>query len=356
MRNKPIVIVFMVISALLVVAVYSLSTFVVFAAPPYHGSVITCTKTYYKTGQLASMKCCYDYYVGGKKVKSFCDPWSCYNKDGSEKKCKNTLTKGQPGYPVTTSGGALQDNGTANSNNNTTPLRLNVTLNATSSTNPNAVLKDGGHFKDGGLMARPQKGSQQSGPINAAPPVSNVVVTVTFNSITVHNKHEGALSGDGEYDLVAYVQGRIVRLTDASVNGDLYDVEDGQTVNFKPGTQIITELPKTFPLSIFTIGTEVDGCGKGAFPDNIQQDYQFFSDPQYDWRKSIPYVQEYFINYAVLCKTTIFTNTNDVLGTIDELYHPPGYGVGPHEVKSSTGDFTLRYTISTGNACNASIC
>jgi hypothetical protein len=81
-----------------------------------------------------------------------CDPKKCYDKAGNDIMCKKTTpTKGESGLDITTSGGALQDKGTTNSNNNTTPLRLNVTLNATSSTNPNAVLKDGGHFKDGGL-------------------------------------------------------------------------------------------------------------------------------------------------------------------------------------------------------------
>lgn len=50
-------------------------------------------------------------------------------------------------------------------------------------------------------------------PDNITPGI-NVQIVVTFNSITVHNNHEGAISGDGEYDLYAYVQGRIVRLTD----------------------------------------------------------------------------------------------------------------------------------------------
>ena len=160
------------------------------------------------------------------------------------------------------------------------PLRLN----ATSSSNPGAVLNDSGHFKDGGLMTRPQKGLQQGGPINATPPVSNVVVTVTFNSITVHDRHDSIIEGDGEYDLVAYVQGRKVDLTDASQIGlsglcagwgcpngpPLYDVGDGDTLKFAPDTQVITELPNTVPLSIFTVGSEVDSCGRGKYPDNIQ--------------------------------------------------------------------------------------
>ena len=392
MRNKSIV--FMVISALLVASIYSLSTFIVFAAPPYNGYVSRCDQTFYNNGHIASQRCCTKTYVKGKLVSNLCDPWTCYARDGSEKKCKNTLTSGQPGNPITTSGGALQGNGTTNStgnpittsggalqgngttnsNNNTMPLRLN----ATSSTNPNSVLKDGSHFEDGGIMTPPLKGLQKGGPINAAPPVSNVVVAVTFNSITVHDKHEGALSGDGEYDLAAYVQGRKVGLTDASVGGGLSDVGNGDTINFKPGSQIITELPNTVPISIFTVGTEVDDCGRTPFPHNIQQMLPIFFDPQLDWLSAISNLQSSMNSYSQLgeispsqggkdkgCFATSLKNikniiipydANDILGTIREFYDPPGYGIGPHVVKSSTGDFTLRYTISTGNACNASIC
>ena len=46
-------------------------------------------------------------------------------------------------------------------------------------------------------------------------------VTVVFDSITVNNEHEGALSGDAEYDLTAYVQGVKVGLTDKSLKYDL---------------------------------------------------------------------------------------------------------------------------------------
>ena len=369
MRSKPIVIVFMVISALLVAAVYSLSTFVVFAAPPFTGFITKCDQTFYNNGKIASERCCLKLYVKGKLVSDTCAPWTCYDRDGNVKKCKNTLTKGQPGYPVTTpggalqgngttnstgnpittSGGALQGNGTTNSNNNTMPLRLNATLNATSSTNPNPVLKDDG------LMTRPQKG----GPIKAAPPVSDVVVTVTFNSITVHDSHDFGYFNDGEYDLVAYVQGKKVDLTAASVHTGLYDVGDGDTINFKPGTQVITKIPNTVPLSIFTVGTEVDDCGRGRYPDNMQQTLPIFSDSQPDWSHAIDVFQlnSYQRYVQPQCSSLLGPGYNDILGLIKEFYDPPGYGAGPHEVKSDYfKDFTLRYTISTGNACNASIC
>jgi hypothetical protein len=173
--------------------------------------------------------------------------------------------------------------------------------------------------------------------------------TVTFNSITVHDNHEGLFSGDGEFDLAAYVQGRKVDLTAASGPGaGLNDVSNGETVAFKPGTQISIGRQETIPISIFTVGAEVDDCGKAAFPDNIQQILPIFDNPALDWLTPIAKFQADVNNDAKTNNRCLgnLINQNDILGTIREFYDPPGYGAGPHAVKSSTGDFTLRYTIT----------
>jgi hypothetical protein len=40
-------------------------------------------------------------------------------------------------------------------------------------------------------------------------------------------------------------------------------------------------------------------------------------------------------------------NKNDILGVVTKIYDGPSYGGGVHSnVVSSTGDFTLRYTIT----------
>jgi hypothetical protein len=69
-------------------------------------------------------------------------------------------------------------------------------------------------------------------------------VKVTFDSMTVHNNHKGLLSGDGEFDIVAYVHANRVGLTDPSGPGSgLWDVSEGETVSFDPGTEITVNLP-----------------------------------------------------------------------------------------------------------------
>jgi hypothetical protein len=202
----------------------------------------------------------------------------------------------------------------------------------------------------------PLPGGKVLDPGNIAPAGPNVQTVVTFNSITVHNNHEGFASGDGEYKLAAYVQGKKVGLTYASGPGSgLMDVSNGETLTFKRSNVAITEIPNNVPLSIFTVGHELDACPNiFDFPDNIQQDLPIFFDPGLDWSSAISKYQNH-LNSEWICRSAS-GNDDEILGTIKEFYDPPGYGVGPHEVKSSNGDFTLRYTINKGDACNASIC
>jgi hypothetical protein len=178
-------------------------------------------------------------------------------------------------------------------------------------------------------------------------------IKVTFDSMTVHNDHEGALSGDGEYDIAAYVQGIKVGLTDASGPGDgLWDVSNGETVTFDPGTEVTVDIPDNVPLSVLTVGSEVDGCDRTAFPESVQEKITelIAKTPVgaiigvVELGSSMQDIQNR-INSAINwvgCKL----NPNDVLGIINKVYEPTAYGAGSHAEKSDAGDFTLRYTIS----------
>lgn len=171
-------------------------------------------------------------------------------------------------------------------------------------------------------------------------------VKVTFTSITVHNDREGIGSGDGEYDLNAYVHGKLVKLTDlsrSSGGAGLWDVSSGETVNFPPGSEITVDIDKTLPLSIFTVGSEIDGCGRTAFPENIQ-DKVVSTIQNVASLVGIDGIQDELdrgINW-VGCKL----NANDDIGDIVKTYEPTGYGAGAHTDMSRPGDFTLRYIIS----------
>ena len=208
------------------------------------------------------------------------------------------------------------------------------------------------------------KGMITDNSITTPPPTYKV--TVIFDSITVHNTHEGALSGDGEYDLTAYVQGMKVGLTDNSYGGGapyaytgalppvgLGDVSTGETVNFDPDARVTVDLPGTVPLIIFTAGDEIDDCDRRSHPDNIQDKIGgILQQPQNTWIDSIQYIArgESLPN----CDFGLLENINERLGNIVKLYFPPGqsyepigYGAGSHtNVISDKGDYTLRYTIT----------
>lgn len=173
-------------------------------------------------------------------------------------------------------------------------------------------------------------------------------VKVAFTSITVHNDREGIGSGDGEYDLNAYVHGKLVKLTDLSrsLGSDgLWDVSSGETVNFPAGSEITVDIDKSQPLSIFTVGSEVDGCGRTAFPASVQNEVVKALIPIVD----VPFVGRLEgirnilhdgINY-VGCTF----NQNDAIGYVVKAYAPTGYDAGSHTDVSNLRDFTLRYTI-----------
>jgi hypothetical protein len=191
-------------------------------------------------------------------------------------------------------------------------------------------------------------------------------ITVTFNSITIHNPHEpGFISptSDAEFDLIAYVQGKKVDLTDASVNCvyagvdfppcGLGDADWKETIYFNQPNQdhraeITVDMPQGMPLSIFTVGQEVDECGRVPFPKYITQvEESIVQNPIVDERYSaIAAIQKKLNSYDC---DSIFENDNEVLGTINEFYEAPSYQMGQHEIKSSSKDFTLRYTIYVKN-------
>ena len=186
-------------------------------------------------------------------------------------------------------------------------------------------------------------------------------LAVTFDSITVHDTHEGFLRSDGEYELHAYVYGYGVDLTAATEFGvcggnplhcgGLWDVSEGESFSFKPGTSMIVDLPDKVPLSIFTYGEEQDGCfAKHLHSFDMRREgpgwyLTVFTDPNFNWNNAKQEIEKFQKLFAIHA-TCVAGNDNEVLGTINEIYDEPNYGVGSHEIKSSSGDFTLRYRVS----------
>ena len=185
-------------------------------------------------------------------------------------------------------------------------------------------------------------------------------MTVRFDSIYVVSNHEYT-SSSAEYDLSAFVQGIRIPLTDRSFEGicggagepppcGLGDASQGETVYFTPGTEVTVSLPDTLPLSIFTVGQEVDLCGRVDFDnplgENLRQGLvETFRNNSLNWIDPINgYINRMVPSddLSLICAI----DSNDRIGNIIKFYNPVDYGAGAHSVASSGADFILRYTIT----------
>ncbi|HJR84119.1 MAG TPA: Ig-like domain-containing protein [Nitrososphaeraceae archaeon] len=185
-----------------------------------------------------------------------------------------------------------------------------------------------------------------------------VKLTVTFDSVTIHDNHEGFGEGTGEYALYSFVQGKGINLAKASefgvcggdpdYCGGVWESSNGETVKFQPGSEITLELDRRMPLSVSAFGFEVDGC-PNWYIELADRMYpiQIFSDrrTQADWTK---YIDGFFRDYYERYGDCALGEDHNELGTINEVYYPRNgvHSEGPDSFVSNTGDYTLRYTIS----------
>jgi hypothetical protein len=202
-------------------------------------------------------------------------------------------------------------------------------------------------------------------------------IKIVFRFIQVFEDHDPIGSGCGEWDLTAYVQGKKVSLSDSSVGKALWSVcgestGGGRYVEFKPGTEVTVDIPAenleerkdSQPLSIFTVGSEIDGCFKSNLPQQLDEVQKIVADkgstrPYYAGaQEKIAKIQSE-INSDLPSEGCLgnLHNFNDLLGTVNKVYFPPGYGKVGYEgdplfktnssvtVSSSTNDFWLTYWI-----------
>ena len=207
-------------------------------------------------------------------------------------------------------------------------------------------------------------------------------VKTTFYNIMVHNDHDGTFRGNGEWDLVAFVQGIRVPLTEKSCRTNpittgvsvadcgLGSIEGGTTAYFgdlgKPldlGTSVTVDLPRTVPLSIFTAGIEEDDCGRAEIPDEKEQLklMSLMRDERLNWiepiRQFIGNIRaidnQYTVgvdgnNFDPICGYSDIFAGSDRIGNIIRFYEPIDYGKSDACIrdKSDSGDYTLCYKIT----------
>jgi F5/8 type C domain len=179
----------------------------------------------------------------------------------------------------------------------------------------------------------------------------------------VHNDREGTFSGDGEFDLSAYVQGKRVDLTGATsgyicsggpLTGQykcdgLMDVHEGQILKFNPGTEVTVEVPVGGTFLIATSGWEIDderGTWRADDDPLVLKSVDALNDPKVVNKD--PAISN-FANwmYILADPGSIQANRNDRLGYLVTPYDlTTEFGKGSHEEKAYAPDYTLRYTIS----------
>lgn len=228
-----------------------------------------------------------------------------------------------------------------------------------------------------------------TGPTVVTPMFYNM--KIIFNSIEVREDHDPWTSGCGEYDLGVYVQGKLIHLSDVSgtpqhptrlwkVCAAPY-VGDTKQVYFKPGTEISVDIPvdpeshrDAQPLSIFTVGVEVDNCGKVTWPKELQNVQEILTEkgttrPYYAGAMAkIADIQSQMSQAGrVGDEVCGDVNKNDVIDGMNILLSSPSYGkrVSPdttgnppskdHVTCASAtppgtpSDFCLSYTIHCPN-------
>jgi hypothetical protein len=126
----------------------------------------------------------------------------------------------------------------------------------------------------------------------------------------------------------------------------LWNAENGETITFDPGTEVIVEVPQDVPLSIFNTGLEIDGCGLVEWPNDddpkLKELISLLNDP--NGRAFSPLKIKAFQNYIIHNNDDCFGDDNDPISSDQTFYQPTKYGAGSHF--DTAGDYTLRYTIS----------
>lgn len=308
----------------------------------------------YKSGGV----CCWDNKGGTSKAQTTC--FECYtHKNTNNEKCPAIYT-----FPMSTQTpdseiGDKADlpQGTSDKNSSTTDIKTKIGGNL-----HDQVIQDNDmKFQQGDSI----KKINNTETITDNIPIPFTVaydVKVKFNSITVYNNHEAFGRGSGEFHVIAFIHGLAFDLTGATEFGvcggnplhcgGLWDASQDITIPFRSGTSMTVRLPNAVPLTIFTLGEEVDGCNSSLhkyLPDLRQFGPGWylttFSDPQYNWQNARQDIAE-FQDQMGRPATCSWGNDNDAVGTINEVYEAPNFNAGPIEVRSSNGDFSLLYTIS----------
>lgn len=165
---------------------------------------------------------------------------------------------------------------------------------------------------------------------------------VKIDSIRINSDHDPFASG--EWRLFFTSNAQQVRVD--TPKGAMWDVDNGETVVF-PNLFLNVAIPANGVIFIDTLGEEVDGKETKipAIPPAVKA--AFAAGSVLTGNPLAATYTGYLDKARDVLQKIVSLDKNDALGTISKEYRQANnYGIGVHSDRSSSGDYTLRYTIS----------
>ena len=191
------------------------------------------------------------------------------------------------------------------------------------------------------LSPQQQQQQQQQSPTATTTP--QMKFKVKIDSIKIHNDHDPFASG--EWRLYLDSNGQRVKVD--TPGGAMWDVDNGETVTF-PNLFVDLSIPTNGVIFIDTLGQEVDGQETKIPPIPSSVKIAFAVGAVAVSGNPLAATYTGYLDQArSVLQKIVALDKNDALGTLSKEYRQAeNYGIGTHAERSSSGDYTLTYTIS----------
>jgi peptidoglycan hydrolase-like protein with peptidoglycan-binding domain len=191
-----------------------------------------------------------------------------------------------------------------------------------------------------------QKTPQPSPPQQQSPTATTtpqMKFKVKIDSIKIHSDHDPFASG--EWRLYLDSNGQRVKVD--TPGGAMWDVDNGETVTF-PNLFVDLSIPTNGVIFIDTLGQEVDGQETKIPPIPSSVKIAFAVGAVAVSGNPLAATYTGYLDQArSVLQKIVALDKNDALGTLSKEYRQAeNYGIGTHAERSSSGDYTLTYTIS----------
>lgn len=178
-------------------------------------------------------------------------------------------------------------------------------------------------------------------------PIFQDTYRVKFIQVKVLNDHEGVFSGDGEFKMFGGANGKQIFIDTCTPAAGKNDC-DGEMNDVSPGEVVKLSASKYVDVNVAPGGA----INVGAY--GIEEDWEGWTPPTLPtWAgtacKPIPgahYVCDYWPQISKVASWLgAHLNSNEKLGVANVAYTAPNYPSGNINVRSSSGDYILTFSI-----------